>query len=104
MATTDIKYPTPIEKDIEKAIQDRLFNGFKNWNGGYDGWLKWCETLYEPDAYYNIPGPKGQIRLTLQANAFQALQKGQLASCPPFLRCRNHLLHSSRCRAVRGRS
>ncbi len=66
MATTDIKYPTPIEKDIEKAIQDRLFNGFKNWNGGYDGWLKWCETLYEPDAYYNIPGPKGQIRLTLQ--------------------------------------
>ena len=47
MAVTEIKNPTPIEKDIEKRIQDRLFNGFNNWNGGYDGWLKWCETLYE---------------------------------------------------------
>ena len=66
MATTDIKYPTPIETKMEKAIQDRLFNGFKNWNGGYDGWLEWRNTLYEPDAYYNIPGPRGQVRLTLQ--------------------------------------
>ena len=48
------------------GIKDRLFNGFQNWNGGYDGWLKWCDTLYEPDAYYNIPGPHGQVRLTLQ--------------------------------------
>ena len=63
---TEIKNPTPIESEMEKAIQDRLVNGFKNWNGGYDGWLKWCDTLYEPDAYYNIPGPKGQMRLTLQ--------------------------------------
>ena len=30
MATTDIKYPIPIETKMEKAIQDRLFNGFKN--------------------------------------------------------------------------
>ena len=66
MAVTEIKNESVIEKDIEKAIKDRLFNGFNNWNGGYDGWLKWCETLYEPDAHYNIPGPKGQVRLTLQ--------------------------------------
>lgn len=39
-AVTEIKNPTPIEKDIEKKIEDRLFNGFNNWNGGYDGWLK----------------------------------------------------------------
>ena len=44
MAVTEIKNPTPIEKEIEKRIQDRLFNGFNNWNGGYDGWLKWCES------------------------------------------------------------
>lgn len=31
MAVTEIKNPTPIEKDIEKAIRERLFNGFNNW-------------------------------------------------------------------------
>ena len=62
MAVTEIKNPTPIEKDIEKKIKDRLFNGFENWNGGYDGWLEWCNILYEPDAHYNVQGK----RLTLQ--------------------------------------
>lgn len=56
MAVTKIKNPIPIEKEIEQAIKDRLFNGFNNWNGGYDGWLEWCNTLYEPDAYYNVYG------------------------------------------------
>ena len=46
----------------EAAIKDRLENGFKNWNGGYEGWLEWCNTLYEPDAHYNVYGH----RLTLQ--------------------------------------
>lgn len=32
--------------NLEQAIRERLENGFKNWNGGYEGWLKWCETLY----------------------------------------------------------
>ena len=35
MKVSEVKYTTPIEKDIEKAIEDRLFNGFNNWNGGY---------------------------------------------------------------------
>ena len=48
--------------ELEKAIKDRLENGFKNWNGGYDGWLTWCNTLYEPDAHYNVYGK----RLTLE--------------------------------------
>lgn len=48
--------------DMEKAIKERLENGFKNWNGGYDGWIEWCNTLYEPDAHYNVQGR----RLTLQ--------------------------------------
>lgn len=61
MAVSEIKNPTPIEKDIEKAIENRLFSGFNNWNGGYDGWLEWCNTLYEPDAHYNVYGK----RLTL---------------------------------------
>ncbi|WP_346070443.1 hypothetical protein [Sphingobacterium siyangense] len=50
------------EKNIEEAIKDRLRNGFKNWNQGYDAWLEWCNTLYEPNAHYNIDGK----RLTLQ--------------------------------------
>ena len=29
---------------------------------GYDAWLDWCETLYEPDAHYNVYSD----RLTLQ--------------------------------------
>ena len=28
MKVSEVKYTTPIEKDIEKAIEDRLFNGF----------------------------------------------------------------------------
>lgn len=50
------------KRSLEQAIEDRLINGFNNWNGGYDGWLEWCNTLYEPDAHYNVYGK----RLTLQ--------------------------------------
>lgn len=53
---------TPAPLTMEEAIRDRLVNGFQNWNGGYDGWLEWCNTLYEPDAHYNVYGH----RLTLQ--------------------------------------
>ena len=53
---------TAAKAALEDAIRDRLVNGFKNWNDGYDGWLEWCNTLYEPDAYYNVYGK----RLTLQ--------------------------------------
>lgn len=42
--------------NFQDKIRDRLQNGFKNWNGGYDAWLEWCNTLYEPDAYYNVYG------------------------------------------------
>lgn len=62
MAVTEIKNPTPIETDLEKSLKERLFSGFNNWNGGYDGWLEWCRTLYEPGAHYNVYGK----RLTLQ--------------------------------------
>jgi len=51
---------------LEDAIRDRLETGFKNWNGGYDGWLEWCNTLYEPDAHYNIPFQGSQRRCTLE--------------------------------------
>lgn len=51
---------------FEEQIKDRLLNGFKNWNGGYETWLKWCDTLYEPDCHYNIQVKGPQTRLTLQ--------------------------------------
>jgi hypothetical protein len=52
--------------NLQEQIRNRLETGFKNWNGGYENWLNWCETLYEPDAYYNIPLQGPQRRLTLQ--------------------------------------
>lgn len=51
---------------LQEQIKNRLETGFKNWNGGYECWLKWCDTLYEPDAHYNIPVKGPQKRLTLQ--------------------------------------
>jgi len=48
--------------NFEEGIRGRFKNGFKNWNQGYEAWLDWCNTLYEPDAYYNVYGK----RLTLQ--------------------------------------
>jgi len=47
---------------LEEKIKDRLENGFKNWNGGYENWLVWCNTLYDDDSMYNVYGH----RLTLK--------------------------------------
>lgn len=47
---------------MEKAIKDRLETGFKNWNGGYECWLEWCNTLYDDQSIYNVYGK----RLSLQ--------------------------------------
>jgi hypothetical protein len=51
---------------FQERIKDRLQSGFTNWNKGYDAWLEWCDTLYEPDAIYNIGESGGLKRLTLQ--------------------------------------
>lgn len=51
-----------MSKDLEGAITARFHQGFSEWNQGYDAWLTWCDTLYEPDAHYNVNGR----RLTLQ--------------------------------------
>lgn len=51
---------------FQEQIKDRLLNGFQNWNKGKETWLKWCDTLYEPDAMYNIQVNGPQTRLTLQ--------------------------------------
>ena len=61
-----IKNTMQANSELEKAIRDRIETGFKNWNGGYDGWLEWCNTLYEPDAHYNIPFEGSQKRCTLE--------------------------------------
>ena len=49
-------------KQFEEAIRARFYQGFKEWNSGYEGWLKWCKILYEPDCHYNVYGK----RLTLK--------------------------------------
>jgi hypothetical protein len=51
-----------MSNNFGEAMKDRVRQGFVEWNKGYEAWLKWCDTLYEPDAHYSIYGK----RLTLQ--------------------------------------
>ena len=37
---TMIKNTMQANSELEKAIRDRIETGFKNCNGGYDGWLE----------------------------------------------------------------
>lgn len=53
---------TPIETEMEKNIQNRLLNGFENWNRGYDTWEDWGNILYTEDSLYNVHG----VKLTLK--------------------------------------
>lgn len=61
-ASTPVIDTVDTASGIEEAIRTRLRNGFSNWNLGYEAWLEWCDTLYEPDAHYNVSGH----RMTLQ--------------------------------------
>ncbi|WP_458120866.1 nuclear transport factor 2 family protein [Paenibacillus sp. Z6-24] len=61
-ASFPIVNPTPIETEMEKNIQNRLLNGFENWNKGYDTWEAWGDILYTPDSLYNVHG----VKLTLK--------------------------------------
>ena len=57
-----VTYPTPIDTKIEKDIQNRLLNGFENWNRGFDAWKAWGDILYTEDSMYNVH----DARLTLK--------------------------------------
>ena len=46
---------------MEKNIQNRMLNGFENWNRGFDAWKAWGDILYTPDSMYNVH----DVRLTL---------------------------------------
>lgn len=70
--------PTPIDTEIGKRIQNRLLNGFENWNRGYEAWEKWGDILYTDDSLYNVHGVKltlkeyqSSMNATLQANDIQ---------------------------------
>lgn len=54
--------PTPIDTEMGKNIQNRLLNGFENWNRGYDAWETWGDILYTEDSLYNVHG----VKLTLK--------------------------------------
>ncbi len=54
--------PTPITSEMEKGIQNRLLNGFENWNRGIEAWKKWCGTLYTDASIYNVHS----VRLTME--------------------------------------
>jgi hypothetical protein len=48
--------------NLQEQIKNRLETGFKNWNGGYENWLVWCNELYDDASMYNVYGH----RLTLK--------------------------------------
>jgi len=73
-ATFPIMNPTPIETELEKNIQNRLLNGFENWNRGYDAWEAWGDILYTEDSLYNVHG----VKLTLKE--YQSAMNAQLKS------------------------
>ena len=43
-------------------MKARIRNGFTEWNGGYEAWVTWCDTLYEPDAHYNVYGQRWTLQ------------------------------------------
>lgn len=61
-ATFPVINPTPIDTEMEKNIQNRLLNGFENWNRGFDAWKAWGDILYTKDSLYNVHG----VKLTLK--------------------------------------
>lgn len=65
---------TPIESEMEKNIQNRLLNGFENWNRGYEAWETWGDILYTEGSLYNVHG----VKLTLKE--YQAAMDAQLKS------------------------
>ncbi|MGC6176486.1 nuclear transport factor 2 family protein [Lacrimispora sp. 38-1] len=58
LAKFPIENLTPVDSDMERNIQNRLLNGFENWNRGFDAWKAWGDILYTPDSLYNIHGAK----------------------------------------------
>jgi hypothetical protein len=61
LQTTGVKNEA-VNKGYEEQIRARIIQGFAEFNKGHEAWLKWCDTLYEPDSHYNIYGN----RLTLE--------------------------------------
>lgn len=66
---------TPVVTEMEKKIQNRLLNGFENWNRGFDAWKAWGNILYTDDSIYNVHG----ARLTLAQ--YQAAMNIILRKC-----------------------
>ena len=71
-------YPTPIESQMEKKIQNRLLTGFENWNRGFAAWKAWGEILYTPASLYNVHAVhltlseyQNAMNATLRANDIQ---------------------------------
>ena len=66
---------------FQDKVRARLHRGFANWNQGYDSWLEWCETLYEPDAHYNVYGQRGFPALSPRSG----IDPGACASSPAWM-------------------
>lgn len=57
-----IKYQTPADSEMSQKIQNRMLNGFNQWNLGFEAWQNWGSVLYSDDSIYNVHG----VRMTLK--------------------------------------
>ena len=62
LKTFPIRYETPAVSQMNKNVQNRMLNGFNQWNHGYEAWEKWGNVLYYPGSVYTVHG----VRLTLK--------------------------------------
>lgn len=49
-----ITYQTPAETEMSKKIQNRMLNGFYQWNQGYDTWSSNADTFFTAGVQYNL--------------------------------------------------
>lgn len=87
--------PTPIETKMQKNIQNRLLNGFENWNRGYDAWEAWGDILYTEDSLYNVHG----VKLTLKE--YQSSMNATLKSTDIQMGNFNNMIFSGDWTAIR---
>jgi len=68
-----IRNPSPVNTKLERDIQNRMLNGFENWNRGYQAWEDWGNILYTPDSIYNVHG--AHLTLAEYQNSMKAMFK-----------------------------
>jgi hypothetical protein len=66
-----ITYQTPAETEMSKKIQNRMLNGFYQWNQGFDAWSSNADTFFTAGVQYNLSDEN--MNLSQYKNAVKSL-------------------------------